>query len=271
VDGTTLRDARLRKKWTQQEAAQALGVTQAYLSMIEKGRRVVSDRLVRKAQRMLNLPATALPLESEHEKMTAASRKLDFSAELGALGYPAFAYRRARTRHNPAEVLFAALNEQDLDARVAEALPWLALHFVDMDWDWLVRNAKLHDRQNRLGFTVSLAKDVAETKHDDRRAQELRKCVQVLEGSRLVREDTFCHDSMTHSERDWLRQNRSPLAKHWNLLTDLKQEDLVYSSLEITHWRQPLLTEFYSGLVFGSLGRSDRVPSGKMCGKATGH
>jgi transcriptional regulator with XRE-family HTH domain len=231
MDGTMLRDARLRKKWTQQEAALALGVTQAYLSMLEKGRRAVSDRLVRKAQKILTLPATALPLESQREKMPAASRKLDFSAELGGLGYPGFAYRRARARHNPAEVLFSALNERDLDARVAEALPWLALSFFDMDWDWLVRNAKLHDRQNRLGFTVSLARDVAEAKHDNRRAQELRPCVQVLEGSRLAREDTFCHDSMTDAERAWLRQNRSPLAEHWNLLTDLKGKQLAYASL----------------------------------------
>jgi len=100
-----------------------------------------------------------------------------------------------------------------------------------MDWDWLVRNAKLHDRQNRLGFTVSLAREVADAKHDDRRAEELRQWVQVLEGSRLAREDTFCHDSMTDAERDWLRQNRSPLAEHWNLLTDLKEEDLAYASL----------------------------------------
>ena len=231
MDGTMLRDARLRKKWTQQEAAQALGVTQAYLSMLEKGRRAVSDRLVRKAQKMLQLPATALPLESLREKMTAASRNLDFTAELGALGYPGFAYRRTRTRHNPADVLFSALNERDLDARVAEALPWLALYFVDMDWDWLVRNAKLHDRQNRLGFTVSLARDVVEANEDHQRAQKLRQCVRVLESSRLAREDTFCHDSMTDAERDWLRQNRSPLAGHWNLLTDLKGEQLAYASL----------------------------------------
>jgi transcriptional regulator with XRE-family HTH domain len=231
MDGMILRNARLSKKWTQLEAAQALGVTQAYLSMLEKGRRAVSDRLIRKAQRMLHLPATALPLESRREKMAVASRKLDFTAELGALGYPGFAYRRARTRHNPAEVLFSALDEGDLDARVAEGLPWLALTYADMDWDWLVRNAKLHDRQNRLGFTVSLARDVAEAKHDNRRTQVLQQSVQVLEGSKLAREDTFCHDSMTEGERDWLRQNRSPLAEHWNLLTDLKEEDLAYASL----------------------------------------
>ncbi len=231
MDGTMLRDARVKKKWTQQDAALALGVTQAYLSMLEKGHRAVSDRLVLKAQKVLELPPTVLPLQPREETMAVTSRKLDFSAELGALGYPGFSYHRARKRHNPAEVLFTALNEPDLDARVAEGLPWLALAYLDMDWDWLVRNAKLHDRQNRLGFAVSLARDVAGTKHDNRRAQELQQRAQVLEGSRLAREDTFCHDSMTAAERAWLRQNRSPLAEHWNLLTDLKGEHLAYTSL----------------------------------------
>ena len=161
--------------------------------------------------------------------MAVTSRKLDCSAELGALGYPGFSYHPARSRHNPAEVLFSALNEPDLDARVVEGLPWLALTYMDMDWGWLVRNAKLHDRQNRLGFTVSLAREVAEAKHDNQRALELQQRAQVLEGSRLAREDTFCHDSMTEAERAWLRQNRSPLAEHWNLLTDLKEEHLAYA------------------------------------------
>ncbi len=229
MDGTMLRDARLRKKWTQQDAAQALGVTQAYLSMLEKGHRAVSDRLVLKAQKVLKLPPTVLPLQPEEKTMRVNSRKRDFSAELGALGYPGFSYHPARRRHNPAEVLSSALNEPDLDARVAEGLPWLALAYMDMDWDWLVRNAKLHDRQNRLGFTASLARDVAEANQDNRSAQEFQQRAQALEGSRLAREDTFCHDSMTAAERTWLRQNRSPLAEHWNLLTDLKGEHLGYA------------------------------------------
>src|SRR5947209_14261037 len=29
------------------------------------------------------------------------------------------------------------------------SLPWLALAYADMDWDWAVQNAKLLDRQNR--------------------------------------------------------------------------------------------------------------------------
>jgi hypothetical protein len=50
----------------------------------------------------------------------------------------------------------------------------------------------------------------------------------LLERSRLVREDTLCHDSMTQAERKWLRQNRPPDAEHWNLLTDLDVRHLAY-------------------------------------------
>ena len=225
-----LKEARLEKKWTQEQAALALDVTQAYLSMMETGHRPISERFVRRALEVFSLPATALPLRSGEVAMAASSQKRDFSAELGALGYPGFSYLRARRRRNPAEVLLEALNQSNLDARVAEGLPWLAMTYVDMDWDWLVRNAKVRDRQNRLGFAVSLASDVAEGKNDIERARELRRHLEVLEGARLAREDTFCHDSMTQAERTWLREHRSPVATHWNLLTDMKGEHLAYAT-----------------------------------------
>jgi transcriptional regulator with XRE-family HTH domain len=230
MDGLTLREVRQDKNWTQQQTARALGVTQAYVSMLEKGRRTVSESFVRRALKVLDLPPTALPLPSEASASPVPSRKHDFTADLAALGYPGFAYLRTKLQKNPAGVLLDALNEPNLDARVAEGLPWLLLTYVDMDWDWLVGNVKVRDRQNRLGFAVSLASEVAESKNDSGPVRRLRQCLQVLENARLVREDTFCHDSMTHAERKWLREHRSPVAAHWNLLTDMKGEHLAYTS-----------------------------------------
>jgi hypothetical protein len=105
-----------------------------------------------------------------------------------------------------------------------------AMTYVDMDWEWLVRNAKVRDRQNRLGFAVSLASEVSEGRKESERAGKLRSCLEVLERARLAREDTFCHDSMTQAERVWLREHRSASAAHWNLLTDMKGEHLAYAS-----------------------------------------
>jgi transcriptional regulator with XRE-family HTH domain len=228
MDGNTLKEARQYENWTQQQTAAALGVTQAYVSMLEKGRRTVTESVVRRALKVFDLPATALPLPSEVAPVL--SRKHDFTADLVALGYPGFAYLRKKLQKNPAQVLFDALNEPNLDARVAEGLPWLPLTYVDLDWDWLVRNVKVYDRQNRLGFAVSLASEVAESKNDSERVRRLRQCLQVLESARLAREDTFCHDSMTQAERKWLREHRSPVAAHWNLLTDMTGEYLAYAS-----------------------------------------
>jgi len=227
MDGTTLRDARKARPWTQKQAAEALGVTQAYLSMLERGRRELPEELVRKALKTLAVRPTALPLPSA-EEFRAGNRNHDFSAALGALGYPKFAYLRKKKRVNPALLLFDALNQADLDSRVAEGLPWLAHTYVDMNWEWLGRNARVHDRQNRLGFAVSLAREVAERENDRDRAEKLRQCLDSLERARLAREDTFCHDGMTEAEKTWLRQHRSPTAKHWNLLTDLRGELLAY-------------------------------------------
>ena len=232
MDGTTLREARQNKNWTQEQAARALGVTQAYWSMMEKGRRVVPESFVTKALKALKLPATVLPLPSESALDRVRTRRHDFSAELGALGYPGFAYIGKKAKVNPALLLFDALDEPDLDSRVAEGLPWLALTYADMDWNWLVRNAKVHDRQNRLGFTVSLAAEVGESDSvsNSDRVPKLRACLRSLEGARLAGEDTFCHDSMTNAERTWLREHRTPVAAHWNLVTDLRKEHLAYAS-----------------------------------------
>lgn len=229
MDGKALRDARQTRNWTQNRAARALGVTQAYLSMLETGSRVVSKHVVRKALKVFDLPATALPLQVG-TSVLSSPRKRDFGAELAALGYPGFAYLRTQARRNPADVLLDALNEPDLDARVAEGLPWLALTYVDLDWDWLVRNAKLQDRQNRLGFAVSLAGEVAAGKQESEKARKLRRWLDVLEKARLAREDTFCHDAMTQTERAWLRDHRSSVASHWNLLTDMETKDLAYAT-----------------------------------------
>ncbi|PYU12152.1 MAG: transcriptional regulator, partial [Acidobacteria bacterium] len=41
MNGRELKEARLHRGWTQQQAAGKLGVTQAYLSMLEHGHRVL--------------------------------------------------------------------------------------------------------------------------------------------------------------------------------------------------------------------------------------
>jgi transcriptional regulator with XRE-family HTH domain len=229
MTGQDLRDARRKKGWTQEETAEKLGVTQAYLSMLERGRRSMPNDLGRLAVETLHAPATALPLHAQVLETPPGSEKL--SLQLAALGYPGFAHLRAKARRNPAEVLLGALHAANLDTRVTEGLPWLALAHADMDWDWVVQNSKLADRQNRLGFVVTLASQLAATSSDAHRSGRLGEYVAVLERSRLVREDTLCHDSLTEAERKWLRANRPEEAKHWNLLTDMKAENLPHATL----------------------------------------
>src|SRR5215470_2610334 len=236
MNGQELREARVQRGWTQQQVAGKLGVTQAYLSMLENGHRVLPYSLARKAVEVLQAPPTALPLREGTRGTLLGNEKGNESgseelrAELAGLGYPGFAHLRGRRPHNPADVLLQALNESDLDSRVVEGLPWLAVRYADMDWDWLVQNAKMSDRQNRLGFVATLALQLAAKSSAQQRSRKLAEYVGVLERSRLVREDTLCHDSLTEAERKWLRATRPPEAKHWNLLTDMKAENLPHAS-----------------------------------------
>lgn len=230
MTGEDLRNARKRRGWTQEQAAKRLGMTQAYLSMLERGRRVLSRPATRRVLRNLDVSPTALPLREELNHPTSPNDLL--RGELAALGYPGFSYlhRHRGARHNPAQVLFTALNEPDLDMRVVEGLPWLAFTFADLDWDWLVRNVKLHDRQNRLGFAVTLAKELAQKAGDHDRTENLSQREILLQPSLLAREDTFCHDSLTEAERNWLRVHRPPEARTWNILSDLTVEHLTHAT-----------------------------------------
>ena len=150
--------------------------------------------------------------------------------QLAGLGYPGFAHLRAH-KANPATVVLAALLQNDLETRLAEALPWVLLTYPGLDWSWLIGQVKLRDAQNRLGFLVALAKDLAASRPEFQSAlAQLAVVEQQLERARLVREDTLCRDSMPAAERRWLETHRSPLARHWNLLTGLAADQLSYVS-----------------------------------------
>ncbi len=226
MTGTDLKDARRKAKWTQAEAASRLGLTQAYLSMVESGHRQVTSSLAEHALKIFDLPPTVLPLEPSQGSVD----ENELQADLGRLGYPGFAYIHGKPRRNPAQLLFSALDRSDLDSRLVEALPWLAYTFADMDWDWLVTNAKVRDRQNRLGYVVALARKFGKEGMGSGRLKKLVASQSLLERSRLAAEDTLCHDSMTQTERKWLRSHRSHEARHWNLLTDLNVRNLAYAS-----------------------------------------
>ena len=148
------------------------------------------------------------------------------TAALGAVGYPGFAYLRNRRPLNPADLVLRALRASDVDARVVEALPWVLLRYVDLDWGWLVREAKVDDLQNRLGFLVSVARQLAELRGQTEPAKRLAEQEQALEGSRLQREGAF-RESLTDAERRWFREKRSPDARHWNMLSTVNATELA--------------------------------------------
>src|SRR5215510_3612116 len=224
---------RRQKGWSQQQAATRLGVSQPYLSLLEKGERAVTEELAHKAAHVFALSPVALPMKASPETLSSANEDY-LAADLAALGYPGFSHlksqrRRRRSRKNPAEVLASALRSSELDSRLTEALPWVLLRFPELNWQWLVSAAKLNDLQNRLGFVTNVARRLAERCGETEKVALLARQESVLERSRLAREDTLCHESLTSAERRWLRDHRSSEAKHWGLLTDLSPEHLSYA------------------------------------------
>jgi transcriptional regulator with XRE-family HTH domain len=229
MSGETLQKARRQRGWTQAEAGARLGVSQAYVALLEKGRRRVPPKLARKAVRVFKLPVELLPFSGKDPSAVTGD---ELSRSLSRLGYPGFAYLRAGWMKNPGEVLLAALARPQLDSRVAEALPWLLLNYPNLDHHWLVTQARLLNVTNRLGFVVDLARSVAGANGelDSSRYRALSKLADSLRHGRLEAEDTLAQESLTQAERDWLRAHRPPEAQAWHVLTDWRPELLQYAT-----------------------------------------
>lgn len=230
MTGHQLAKCRREKKRTQVETARGLGVSQTYLSLLEAGKRPMTEHLKRKAARYFDLPPTDMPARLASGKLLVLSDD-QLASDLADLGYTGFSHlkRKRARRKNPADVLLSALKASKRDARLVEALPWLVLRFPDLKWNEVSRVAKVHDLQNRLGYVVSVARGLAERKHDQVTAASLKRRESELEPSMLAREDTLCNDTMTNAERRWLTTNRPDEAKHWRVLTSLSPQLVRYA------------------------------------------
>jgi transcriptional regulator with XRE-family HTH domain len=223
-----LRLSRKQAGLTQVEAAARLGVSQPYLSQLERGGRTLTPRLARATAKLYRLPPTVLPLPEEPSQGVSDDRLV---RALAALGYPGYSHVPAGPRVNPTLLMSQALSEDNLDARVTEALPWVLVRYPDLDWEWLVTRAKLRNVQNRLGFLVGVARDLADRRSDlAAAAARLAEVERALEQSRLVAETTLSREAMPVAEREWLRVNRPPQARHWNVLTSLSADQLPYAA-----------------------------------------
>jgi transcriptional regulator with XRE-family HTH domain len=223
MTGTDVREARKKKEWTQTDLAEKLGVTQAYVSLLESSRRNVPRRLQPKLVTLLHLSAGELPMTHVADPLPEHR----VASALASLGYPGFAHLARARRLNPAELLDRTLRRPHLEARLVEALPWVLVRYPNLDWTWLVSQAKQYDFQNRLGFVVTVARELADRSGDASTAHALSALEGVLERSRLQKEDSFAGDRLTDAERRWLRTNRSVEAAQWNMLSNVSVDTLT--------------------------------------------
>jgi transcriptional regulator with XRE-family HTH domain len=151
MTGKDLQEGRTQKGWTQDEAARRLGVSQPYLSLLEKGSRRVPVKLAHKASTLFELSPTRLPMKTNWHSVEEEENAA-LASDLAALGYPGFAYLKSSRKRNPAEVLLSALSTKELEPRLTEALPWVLMRYVDLDWEWLAAPPKSMTFKTSLGF-----------------------------------------------------------------------------------------------------------------------
>ena len=229
MTASEFKQARKQKRMTQCAVAKLLSVSQPYVALLEKGKRTFPDALARRAVVRLEMNPLSLPV---------AERKGPFSAQnlaqqLASLGYPGFASMRSAWKRNPVQVLLEALAQDNLEARLTEALPWVLTNYAEMSHanrSWLAEQARLRNLTNRLGFVVTLARQVLAGKGEtgSERYHSLGLLESELKESRLEKEDTLCQ-SLSKAEEEWLRASRPQEAAFWNLLTDWRPEHLQYA------------------------------------------
>lgn len=188
----------------QQAYAARLGVSQAYLSLLESGQRPLTPKLQAKLVKAFGGHPNNLPLELANEPMDHDT----LAGTLATLGYPGFAHLKRALELNPAVLVLECLRKANLDVRVVEALPWL------------IRRAKVNNLQNHLGYLASLAQEVTPNPH-------LKALLDQLAPARLAEAQAMCQSGMPQVLRRWMREKRSPLAAHWNLLTDLQSRGMA--------------------------------------------
>jgi transcriptional regulator with XRE-family HTH domain len=225
MNGFQLTQIRLLKGLEQQEAAEMLGISQSYLSLLENNQRKLSLKLAEKVVKVFKLSPEYLPFSENWEDL----RKLnnwELAESVAAVGYPRFSHLKREQPTNPAQILFCAFQNENIDSRIFESLPWVVFTFPKLDWVKLTQYAKLHDFQNRLGFVVNLARQIAEKAGDIAKSEFLSDIEHNLAKSRLIKEDAMAN--LTEAEKSYLKTNRSKEAKYWRILSDLSINHLDY-------------------------------------------
>jgi hypothetical protein len=170
--------------------------------------------------------------------MAGGARKRQTGADqtlveaLAGLGCPVMGQMRLAfeplPRLDPAVVLLAALASEHVEPRIVKALPWLALEYADLDWDWAVKEAQRRQAQNRLGFVVTLAQELgARSEGNEGKLARLAKIEEALFEIRLDREETLGEARLAEPKKEWLRENRSREARLWNLVTAIEPRDVA--------------------------------------------
>ena len=119
----SLQHWRQRNALTQVNAAALLGVSQPYLSLLEKGARPLTATV---QSRMKNIRRTDRPASDDR-----------FRRQLSALGYPKFAHvAPARPIFSPDSLLLSVLTGPNVDARwLRLCLGWSA--DMPINWTWI--------------------------------------------------------------------------------------------------------------------------------------
>ncbi len=121
----------------------------------------------------------------------------------------------------------AALACDRLDEIVVEALPWLVLRYDNLDWQWLLAEARRRGVQNRLGFVVSLAVRAAAGSLGMDRLTRLAAIEEDLFACRLPKQETRWL-RMPPARRQSAAARSSQEAAQWGVPSSLRPDEIRF-------------------------------------------
>ncbi len=236
--GARIRELRKERHWTQAQLAELLGISQNYLSVLERGQGSFTAEQLLTVLKHFNVPidyfvTSKAPVENQIQNALArqgASHLLENTGILPSeqLKSAADAIRetllsadsaRQITSLAPVLVTHARnLNFPKLKAQLAEAgvdrrLPWV----VENTLDALARECRRSDLPRRTGVAYAQA----------RLALQSPLFSWATKHASNLPEDILDHDIASEESKDEVRRVSSKSSKRWRILSRLQVEDFI--------------------------------------------
>lgn len=241
--GARVRNLRKERQWTQAQLADLLGISQNYLSVVERGQGSFTAEQLLTILRQFNVPIdyfapSKIPVESQIQNALArqgASHLLERTDVI-----PSERLKQA------ADVIRETLLSADSARQITALAPVIVAHARNLNWPKLKAQVAEAGVDRRLPWVVDNV--LSATDRELKRGKIERGTAVLYEQARLVLEDVLASwqvaikgkvrelpedvldpDIASEKSRDEVRKGSSDISRRWRVLSRLQVDDFIQS------------------------------------------